>query len=76
MAVGARDNIDRLLVQEYSDKVTLCTVESTTAVDAEDMLTAMQDYASMRMTMLNMRDKLKNLCSNVSAKAACYRSST
>ena len=75
MAVGARDNIDRLLVQEYADKVTLCTVESATAIDSEDMLTAMQDYASMRMTMLNMREKLKNLCSNVSAKAANYRSS-
>lgn len=75
MAVGAKDNIDRLLVQEYAGKVTLCTAESATAIEPEKMLGAMQDYASMRKAMFDMRDKLKTLCYGVNAKSANYTSS-
>ena len=75
MAVGAKDHIDKLLVGKYADEKTLCLEESALAVEPEKMLSAMEDYAAVQRTFLNMQIKLKGLCSGVTAKSAQYRSS-
>ena len=75
MAVGARDHIDRLLVGKYAEEKTLCLEESALAVEPEKMLNAMQDFAAVQRSFMTMQIKLKNICSNVTAKGANYRSS-
>lgn len=75
MAVGARDHIDRLLVGKYAEEKTLCLEESALAVEPEKMLNAMQDFAAVQRSFMTMQIKLKNICSNVTAKGASYRSS-
>ena len=45
------------------------------AVEPEKMLNAMQDFAAVQRSFMTMQIKLKNICSNVTAKGANYRSS-
>ncbi len=71
MAIGARDRIDRELVKKYA-KLKMDNPETTKLVDSQKMLSAMNDYALMQRSMLDMNTKLKNICSNVTSKSAVY----
>ncbi len=71
MAFGAKDKIDRELVKKYL-KVKMDNPDTTKLVDAQKMLSAMDDYASMQKGFLDMNSKLKDICSNVTSKSAVY----
>ena len=71
MAVGARDKIDRELVRKYS-KLKMDNPETTKLVDSQKMLAAMNDYAMMQRSMLDMNNKLKDICSDVTSKSVVY----
>ncbi len=71
MAVGARDKIDRELVRKYA-KLKMDNPETTKLVDSQKMLSAMNDYAMMQRSMMEMNAKLKNICSDVTSKSVVY----
>ena len=71
MAVGARDRIDRELVKKYA-KLKMDNPETTKLVDSQKMLSAMNDYAMMQRSFLDMNSKLKNICSDVTSKSVVY----
>ena len=75
MPFAPKDMIDQMLTAQDSNKVTLCTEVPVSAVDPERMISAMQDAALMTKTMFDMSNKIKALCSCVTAKATNYRSS-
>ncbi len=71
MAVGAKDRIDKELVKKYS-KLKMDNPETTKLVDSQKMLAAMNDYAMMQRSMLDMNSKLKSICSDVTSKSVVY----
>ena len=71
MAVGARDKLDRELVKKYA-KLKMDNPDTTKLVDSQKMLAAMNDYAAMQRSMLDMNLKLKGICTNVTSKSAVY----
>ena len=74
MAVGARDYIDKLLVEKYSqEKVDNHEEDALTSkVSAEDMLTAMDNSANHYKNMLALNQRLSMVCYGVVAKSARY----
>ena len=74
MAVGARDYIDKLLVEKYSqEKVDNHEVDAMTSkVSAEDMLDAMNTSANHYRNMLLLNQRLTMVCYGVVAKSAKY----
>ncbi len=71
MSIGAKDKIDRELVKKYA-KLKMDNPEITKLVDSQKMLSAMNDYAAMQRSMIDMNTKLKDICSNVTSKSAVY----
>ena len=71
MAIGARDRIDKELVKKYA-KVKMDNPDTTKLVDSQKMLSAMDDYAAMQRGFLDMNNRLKDICSNVTSKSATY----
>ncbi len=71
MAIGARDKIDRELVRKYS-KLKMDNPETTKLVDSQKMLSAMNDYAMMQRSMIEMNSRLKNICNDVTSKSVVY----
>ena len=71
MAIGARDKIDRELVRKYA-KLKMDNPDTTKLVDAQKMLSAMNDYAMMQRSMIDMNTKLKNICNDVTSKSITY----
>ena len=70
MAVGAQDNLDRLLVKKYSGK----QVENhedivSKMVDPNKMMETMNDVAAVQRTMLATSNKLASICSQINSKA-------
>ena len=76
MAVGARDYIDRLLVEKYSqEKVDNHDADAMTSkVSADDMLTVMNTSANHVKNMLLLNQRLTMVCYGVVAKSARYTS--
>ena len=74
MAVGARDFIDKLLVEKYaSEKVDNHNEDSLVSrVSAEDMMTAMNNTADSFRTMLALNNRLTMVCYGVVSKSAKY----
>ena len=64
MAVGAQDNIDRLLVKKYASK----QVDNHEDIVSK-MMETMNDVAAVQRTMLAMSNKLANICSQINSKA-------
>ena len=75
MSIGAKDKIDRELVKKYS-KLKMDNPETTKLVDSQKMLSAMNDYAMMQRSMIEMNSKLKGICSDVTSKSVVYLSLT
>ena len=74
MAVGARDFIDKLLVEKYAqEKVDNHDEDSLVSrVSADDMLSAMNSSADSFRTMLALNNRLTMVCYGVVAKSAKY----
>ena len=74
MAVGARDYIDKLLVEKYSqEKVDNHDDNALTSkVSADDMLDAMNTSANHYKNMLLLNQRLSMVCYGVVAKSAKY----
>ena len=74
MAVGARDFIDKLLVEKYAqEKVDNHDADSLVSkVSAEDMYESMNMSANNYRTMLALNNRLTMICYGVVAKSAKY----
>ena len=74
MAIGARDFIDKLLVEKYAqEQVDNHDANSLVSkVSADDMLTAMNTSANTYRTMLALNNRLTMVCYGVVAKSAKY----
>ena len=74
MAVGARDYIDKLLVEKYSqEKVDNHDDNALVSkVNADDMLNAMNTSANHYKNMLALNNRLTMVCYGVVAKNARY----
>jgi len=74
MAIGAREFIDKLLVEKYSN--TQVENHSTDAleskVSADDMMYAMNASASNFKTMIALNKRLTSVCYGVVSKSAKY----
>lgn len=74
MAIGAREYIDKLLVEKYAqEKVDNHDSDALVSkVDADDMLNAMAASANSYRTMLALNNRLTMVCYGVVAKSAKY----
>ena len=74
MAIGARDFIDKLLVEKYAqEKVDNHDADSLVSrVSADEMLGAMKASADTYRTMLALNNRLTVVCYGVVAKSAKY----
>lgn len=75
MTVGARDYIDKLLVEKYAkEKVDNHDDDSLVSkVSADDMLCAMNNAANNFRQMLELNSRLTMVCYGVIAKSAKYK---
>ena len=75
MAIGARDFIDRLLVEKYSqEQVDNHTEEALVSrVDADDIMSAMNNFANNYRNYLDVSAKLNVACYAVNARNAKYQ---
>ena len=78
MAIGARDYIDKLLVEKYAqEKVDNHEADSLVSkVSADDMMTAMNYSSNSFKTMLALNNRLTMVCYGVVAKSAKYSTLT
>ena len=74
MAVGARDFIDKLLVEKYAQEKVDNHDESSyvSRVSADDMYASMNASANNFRTMLALNNRLTMVCYGVVAKSAKY----
>ena len=74
MAVGARDFIDKLLVEKYAqEKVDNHEADALQSrVSADQMMSAMNCSANNFRTMLELNNRLTMVCYGVVAKSAKY----
>ncbi|MCQ2743716.1 MAG: hypothetical protein MJ230_02825 [bacterium] len=74
MAIGAKDFIDKLLVEKYAqEKVDNHEVDSLVSkVSADDMLTAMNHSSDSFKTMMALNSRLTMVCYGVVSKSAKY----
>ena len=74
MAIGARDFIDKLLVEKYAQEKVDNHEEGSlvSRVSADDMLDAMVSSANTYRTMLALNNRLTMVCYGVVAKSAKY----
>ena len=74
MAVGARDYIDKLLVEKYSQEKVDNHDENAlvSKINADDMLNAMNTNANHFRNMLALNNRLTMVCYGVVAKNARY----
>ena len=74
MAVGARDYIDKLLVEKYSQEKVDNHDENAfvSKVTADDMLNAMNTSANHYKNMIALNQRLAMVCYGVVAKSARY----
>ena len=74
MAIGARDYIDKLLVEKYAqEKVDNHDNDAfTSKVSADEMLSAMNTTANHYRDMLMLNQRLTMVCYGIVAKSARY----
>ena len=75
MAIGARDMIDRLLVEKYATEKVDNHDYTPSMVDPEKMMSAMNDYSDMHRNMMILQNKLAQVCSSLNSKTAYYKPS-
>ena len=69
MAVGARDHIDRLLVQKYQT-LQVDNHNDINQIDEQEMLDKMEKVALDKITMMKYQEKLNKLGKTLLAKSA------
>ena len=74
MAIGARDFIDRLLVEKYAqEQVDNHTDEALVSrIDADDIMSAMTQYSNNYRSYLDVTARLNVACYSVNARNAKY----
>ncbi|MBQ7126070.1 hypothetical protein IJO12_03190 [bacterium] len=74
MAIGARDFIDKLLVEKYAQEKVDNHDDTAliSKVSADDMLDAMKSSADFSKTMLSLNNRLTMVCYGVVSKSAKY----
>ena len=74
MAIGAREFIDKLLVDKYAQEQVDNHNEDAlvSKVDADDMLYAMNASSQTYKTMLALNNRLTTVCYGVVSKSAKY----
>ena len=74
MAIGARDFIDKLLVEKYAQEKVDNHDEGSliSKVSADDMLSAMNSSADGYRTILALNKRLTAVCYGVVSKSAKY----
>ncbi len=74
MAIGARDFIDRLLVEKYAqEQVDNHTDEGLKSrIDADDIMSALNQYSNNYRSYLDVSSKLNVSCYAVNARNAKY----
>ena len=74
MAVGAREFIDKLLVEKYAqEKVDNHNEDAMVSkVNPDDMLYAMNTASQMYKTMMALNNRLTGVCYGVVSKSAKY----
>ena len=72
MAIGARDRIDQLLVKKYAQQQVDNHDNTTSMINPEKMMSAMNDYASMSRNMFVLSHQLNIACSRLNANTARY----
>ena len=74
MAIGARDFIDKLLVEKYAQEKVDNHDEGSliSRVSADDMMTAMNSSADSYRTMLALNKRLTAVCYGIVSKSAKY----
>ena len=74
MTIGARDFIDKLLVEKYAqEKVDNHNEDALTSrISADDVMSAMDVSANNFRTMLALNNRLTMVCYGVVAKSAKY----
>ncbi len=69
MAVGARDHIDKLLVQKYQT-LQVDNHNNINQIDEQEMLNRMEKVAQDKITMMKYQGKLNELGKTLLAKSA------
>lgn len=69
MAVGARDHIDKLLVQKYQS-LQVDNHNNINQIDEQEMLNKMQSVAESKVAMMKYQEKLNELGKKLLAKSA------
>ena len=69
MAVGARDHIDKLLVQKYQS-LQVDNHNNINQIDEQEMLDKMETAAQAKVAMMKYEEKLKELGKKLLAKSA------
>ena len=74
MAVGAKDYIDKLLVEKYAQEKVDNHDDGAfvSRVSADDMMSAMNNSANNFKSMLALQSRLTMICYGVIAKSAKY----
>ena len=74
MAIGAREFIDKLLVEKYAQEKVDNHDENAliSKVSADDMMYSMNASASYYKTMLGLNNRLTMVCYGVVSKSAKY----
>ncbi len=75
MAIGAKDRIDQMLVKKYAGLKVDNAVVQASMIDPAKMLDAMNDYAQVHMSALNLQQQLKTTCIKAMAMNIQYRKS-
>ena len=75
MAVGANDQIDKMLVQKYQAEQVDNHDNADAIVKPEEMMSAMNDYASTMRSMVDLQQRLSVACYAINARSARYKRS-
>ena len=73
MAVGAQDRLDQALVKKYAGLRVDNPIVGNSMVDADRMYCTMNDYAAMQRAMVNVKNKLRDICNSAITPNIQYR---
>jgi hypothetical protein len=72
MSIGAKDQIDKLLVKKYAT-MKVDNPGLSSMVDPDKIMLTMNDYATVSRNMITLHHKLTNICSKINTASATYR---
>ncbi len=72
MGIGAKDTLDIALVKKYNSLRVDNPIVGNSMVDPNKMYDAMNDYASMQKSMLDIQQKLHSTCLNAITPSIQY----